>query len=68
MTDKPNLHSIPSKHDELRAVVDSMRRNLPIFIETASINAQVRRAHYDAYVKQGFTKEEALVLCQKVTL
>ena len=66
--DTPNLHSIPSKHDELQGAVEAMRRALPAYLELAALNAQVRRSHYDAYIAQGFTETQALILCQKVTL
>jgi len=68
MTDIPNLHSIPSKYDELQGAVEAMKRALPAYLELAVLNAQVRRSHYDAYIAQGFTETQALILCQKVTL
>ena len=68
MTDTPNLHSIPSTHDELQGAVEAMKRALPAYMELAALNARVRRSHYDAYIAQGFTETQALILCQKVTL
>lgn len=68
MTDTPNLYSIPHKADELQAAVEAMKRALPAYLELAALNAQVRRSHYDAYIAQGFTETQALILCQKVTL
>jgi hypothetical protein len=68
MTDTPILHSITTKHDELQGAVEAMKRALPAYLELASLNAQVRRSHYDAYIAEGFTETQALILCQKVTL
>lgn len=36
-------------------------------IETAPELARLRRKLYDAHIKEGFSPEEALILCQKVT-
>ena len=68
MTDTPSLHTITTKHDELQGAVEAMKRALPAYLELAVLNAQVRRSHYDAYIAQGFTETQALILCQKVTL
>jgi len=65
MTD---IHSIPTKADELQAALEAIKRALPIYIELASINASVRREHYLAYIEHGFTEQQALVLCQKMEL
>lgn len=63
-----DLHVLPTKADELQAAVEAMKRALPAYLELASLNAQVRRSHYDAYIAQGFNETQALILCQKVTL
>jgi hypothetical protein len=34
----------------------------------ADLIASIRRLHYDASIKKGFTPEQALVLCQRRTL
>lgn len=34
----------------------------------ARVIATIRRIHYDASIKQGFTPEQALVLCMKPSL
>jgi hypothetical protein len=47
-----------------QAVVD-MRERLHLLIEYEALSAQLTRARYDALGKAGFTKEEALKLCQK---
>lgn len=65
MTD---IHALPTKTNELQAAVEAMKRFLPAYLELAALNAQVRRSHYDAYIAQGFTETQALILCQKVTL
>ena len=65
---KDNLTEIKGKPDEMRAAVESFKRNLPSYVEMAAVMAEIRRAHYDAYVKQGFTENQALELCKKITL
>ncbi|URA06779.1 hypothetical protein QAY89_gp14 [Xanthomonas phage Langgrundblatt1] len=39
-----------------------MRRNLDNFIAHAKLTAAVKRAYFDALVKEGFTAEQALEL------
>ncbi len=66
MDDK--VTEIPTKPNELRAALEEMKRAEDVYLEMAGMTARIRRTHYLAYIEEGFTKEEALVLCQKMTL
>lgn len=52
----------------MQADIYRMKRLVPYMLEMATVMAEIRRAHYDAYIAKGFKPEEALQLCQKVTL
>ena len=56
------------KKNEMLAALKEMQRNLPEIMEHISIIAQIRKANYDALIKQGFTSEQALELCKTITL
>lgn len=64
---KPTIVDLPAK-DDMRAVVDGLRRMLPALLENAELIAQIRRANYDALIAEGFTPDQALILCTKSTL
>ena len=63
MSNNVKLMGIGDK-DKMRAELEQMKRNLPVFLEYALIAAQLRRASYDACIKQGFTEAQALELCK----
>lgn len=48
--------------------MDALVHSIELLVNCAGEIARVRRAHFEAYLKEGFTREEALVLRQKVTL
>lgn len=54
--------------DQLKATVELMKRCLETWTEYGQQLARIRRAHYDAYIAEGFTQEQALILCQKVVM
>lgn len=54
----------PGKQEEIAALVGSMRRNLPAFIEYHQVAAQMIYARYAALMKEGFNAEQALTLCR----
>lgn len=62
------IETIPTKKDELRATLEELRRTLPVLSELSKEIARYRRVAYDAYIAEGFTPEQALILCQKSTL
>ena len=49
--------------DKLQAVIDEIRRALPKLAEQAELLAKIRRAHYEALMRAGFTEQQALDLC-----
>jgi hypothetical protein len=44
--------------------MEKFARELPKLIQASGLIAQIRKGLYDAYIKEGFTKEEALELCK----
>lgn len=57
-----NIRQIPTKPDEFAAAIEGIRRNLDNLIEHAKLIAAIKRAYFDALVKEGFTPEQALEL------
>ncbi len=54
------------KGDKLKASIEETKRNMPLFVEHMELVARLRRAHYDACIKWGFTKEQALELTKYI--
>jgi hypothetical protein len=52
----------------MAAAVEQLKRSVGYFVEMAPVLAQVRRAHFNAYIAEGFTPAEAIELCKKATL
>jgi len=50
---------------KMAALCESAMREMPGEIKRAEVLAQVRRVHYDASIRKGFTPEQALILCAK---
>jgi len=48
--------------DDMVAAAESLKRQLPAFIEHAKLVASVKRAMFVALVEEGFTEEQALRL------
>ena len=67
MTNK-KLTEIKTNKDDMVAALEKVKRELPVMIQMASITAQIRKAHFDAHVKIGFTEEQALELCKSTSL
>lgn len=68
MSDGPNIVGLPTKPNEMRAAIEAIKRDADAFIEMGAVMARIRRAHFTAYIAEGFTPTEALELCKKVTL
>jgi hypothetical protein len=52
------------KKDDVRASLELLKRELPNFIEHASLIAKFKHAYFVALVGEGFTHEQALELCK----
>lgn len=68
MSEGPNIVGLPTKPNEMQAAVEAIKRDAQAFIEMGAVMARIRRAHFTAYIAEGFTPAEALELCKKVTL
>lgn len=55
------------KKSEMAAAIESLKRDLPYLIEMAIISAKNKKAHYDAYIVEGFDQDQALELCKYVS-
>lgn len=51
-------------NDALESLLREVRTALPIQVQLAAIQAQVQRARFNAYVKEGFTEAQAIELCK----
>jgi hypothetical protein len=51
-----------------KAAINAAFGELHNEVELAVLVASVRRIHYDASIKAGFTPEQAITLCMKRTL
>ncbi|MHA1835984.1 MAG: hypothetical protein ACTSYQ_03550 [Candidatus Odinarchaeia archaeon] len=45
-----------------------MKRDYDAIVEQAKIVAKIRKASFDAHIKEGFTPGQALRLCQSMTI
>jgi hypothetical protein len=50
--------------DKLQMALREMQQNLPLQIQIAQYMAQVTRARFNAYLKEGFTEHQAIELCK----
>lgn len=57
---KSNVVGMKPATNEMAMAIEEMTRNLPYFIQNASIQAKVLKAKYDNLVSQGFTEQQAL--------
>lgn len=66
MTD--NIRSIPNQdRDKLIAALEHLKRTAPLMIQLSATMATIRKASFDAHVAAGFTPEQALVLCTRMS-
>jgi hypothetical protein len=47
-------------------VLQKATEALELMVQYATTIAHVKRSFYDAYISEGFTKEEALELCKNI--
>lgn len=57
-----NVTLLPPTPNDFRAAIEKVRRHLEDHLEFIKLDAQLRRAKYDAYIEVGFKPEEALLL------
>ena len=50
---------------KIAALYEAAMREMSFEVKRADLLAQVRRIHYDASIRNGFTPEQALLLCAK---
>lgn len=62
-----NLTLLKTSTDEMLALAEQLKRELLILADLSQSIAKTRRALYDAYVAEGFTETQALIMCQKMT-
>jgi hypothetical protein len=58
-----NIIEFPN-NDELKAALETLKRDLPTFLEYQAVIAKIKRAQYDALIEAGFSPEQALELCK----
>jgi len=58
MNNEPNVTELPM-------LVKNLRENILAHCEFAVLNARIWRARYEELVEQGFSEDQALVLCTK---
>lgn len=68
MVDEKIVELTNLNKDELKASIEMLKRNMDTWLDWGKQLARIRRAHYDAYILEGFTPEQALILCQKMIL
>jgi len=50
---------------KIAALCDQVLRELPAQVQLMAVQAKMHRISYDAHIKEGFTPDQALVLCMK---
>jgi len=54
-------------NQDMQIAVARMKKELPMILEFVKIMAQLRKAGYDALIKEGFNEQQALCLCENLT-
>jgi hypothetical protein len=67
MDEKPKIINI-GKKNEMLAIIEKLKRNLPEIKEQVELIAEIRKANFDAHIKHGFTPEQALELCKTMLI
>lgn len=61
--DKDKVSVLPNiERDKLTGDCEALIRNLPTLVRYADAIAQLKKSQFDAFVKAGFTADQALVL------
>ncbi len=64
--DKPTLVELEQPPSEMQKVLAELERTIPEMLASQRAMAKLVRAKYLALVESGFTKDEALALCEKL--
>jgi len=59
-----NIIDIPLSKDKTKGALEAFRRDMDSHIQAIKLVAQLRKAKYDAHIKEGFTPEQALEICK----
>lgn len=67
MSEDSNLTHIPTAHDKMIGDAEAFRRAIGALIVAAPEIAAFRKRMFDEHLKAGFTADQAIILCQKLT-
>jgi hypothetical protein len=56
------------QQDPIKGSLEVMRRHFQEYIEYNVLLAQLRRKAYEAYLAEGFSESESLILCQNMNM
>lgn len=62
-----NITGLKATPNSAKATLDQIKRTMPELLELIVIAAEIRKVKYDAHIKQGFTPEQALILCKDIS-
>jgi hypothetical protein len=69
MSNDNKITDLPlTERDGMLAALEQLKRNAIFLCDYGKQLARIRRSHYDAYIAEGFTPEQSLILCQKAVL
>lgn len=69
MSSDAKITDLPlTERDAMIAAIEQLKRNAQFLCDYGKQLARIRKAHYDAYIAEGFTPEQSLILCQKAVL
>lgn len=63
-----NITELKPNPTDIAKAVSAFRRDIVLMCELQSYLAQMRKASYDAHIKEGFSPEQAILLCMKSTV
>lgn len=53
----------PKDEKTRKAEYEMLKREMPLMLKKTAMLASYRKTSYDAHIKEGFTPEQALILC-----